>query len=74
MVIERGWTVVDAAGDEVGQVEEVLADMDADIFNGLNVLPGVLGKQLYVPAESVESIVEGTVRLDVTKDELREAD
>ena len=34
MVIEHGWSVVDAEGDEVGRIDEVLGDEDADIFNG----------------------------------------
>ena len=74
MVIERGWSVVDAADDEVGQVEEVLGDVDADIFSGLSVLPGALARRLYVPAEDVEWIVEGRIRLSVTRDEVREDD
>ena len=43
MVIEQGWSVVDADGDDVGRIDEVLGDQDADIFNGLQVLTGVLG-------------------------------
>ena len=70
MVIEQGWSVVDAAGDAVGRVDEVLGDEDADIFNGLNVLTGALGRPTYVPAEQVDEIVEGKVKLGLTKDEL----
>jgi hypothetical protein len=68
MMIEQGWTVVDAAGDDVGRVDEVLGDQDADIFNGLHILTGVLGKQTYIPAERVGKIVEGRVQLELTKD------
>jgi hypothetical protein len=71
MVIEQGWSVVDSAGHDVGRVDEVLGDEDADIFNGLNVLTGALGRPTYVPAEQVDEIVDGKVRLAVTKDELR---
>ena len=70
MVIEQGWSVVDADGDDVGRIDEVLGDEDADIFNGLQVLTGVLGTPKYVPAERVGEIVEGRVRLDLKKDEL----
>lgn len=70
MMIEQGWNVVDADGDEVGRVDEVLGDTGADIFNGLNVLTGALGRPTYVAAERVGEIVEGRVRLDVSKDEL----
>jgi len=63
IMIEPGWTVVDSDGNEVGRIDDVLGDENADIFSGLHILTGVSGKQTYVPAESVEEIVEGRVRL-----------
>ena len=41
-VIEAGWKVVDAAGDEIGEVESVVGDSAEDIFNGLAVSKGLL--------------------------------
>jgi hypothetical protein len=70
MMIERGWPVVDADGHEVGRVDEVLGDEGADIFNGLQILTGTLGKPTYVPSERVGEIVEGRVQLGLTKEEL----
>jgi hypothetical protein len=70
MVIEQGWSVVDADGEDVGRIDEVLGDEEADIFNGLQVLTGVLGKPRYVPSERVGEIVEGRVTLELRKDEL----
>jgi hypothetical protein len=70
MMIEQGWAVVDSAGDDAGRVDEVLGDEGADIFNGLQILKGVIGKKAYVPAEEVGEIVEGRVQLLLTKDEL----
>ena len=35
MVIEQGWSVVDSEGEDVGRIDEVLGDEEADIFNGL---------------------------------------
>lgn len=70
MVIERGWSVVDADGKELGRVDEVLGDQEADIFNGLQILAGVLAKPTYVPAERVGEIVEGRVQLELKSDEL----
>ena len=70
IVIERGWTVVDADGKDLGRVDEVLGDQDADIFNGLQILTGKIAKPAYVPAESVGEIVEGRVQLRLAKDEL----
>ncbi len=70
MLIEEGWTVVDAADKDVGRVDEVLGDEGADIFNGLQILTGAIGKKTYVPAEDVGEIVEGRIQLRRTKDEL----
>jgi hypothetical protein len=63
IVIEQGWEVVDATGEHVGRVEEVVGDREDDIFNGLKVATGLLGKAEYVPAESVGEITEGRVQL-----------
>jgi hypothetical protein len=57
LMIERGWKVVDADGERVGRVDEVLGDRDADIWDGLRV------DGEYVPAERVGSIVDGCVTL-----------
>jgi hypothetical protein len=70
MLIEQGWSVVDSDGHDLGRVDEVLGDESADIFNGLQVLTGTLGKPTYVPAERVGEIVEGRVQLRLTKEEL----
>ena len=70
MLIEQGWTVVDSAGEDVGRIDEVLGDEGADIFNGLQILKGAIGRKAYVPAEEVGVIVEGRVQLQLTKDEL----
>jgi hypothetical protein len=70
IMIEQGWTVVDSSGDEVGRIDEVLGDEEADIFNGLNIPTGARGKIAYVPAERVGEIVEGRVQLELTKNEV----
>ena len=70
MLIEQGWSVVDSDGHDLGRIDEVLGDESADIFNGLQVLTGTLGKPTYVPAERVGEIVEGRVQLRLTKEEL----
>lgn len=58
LMIERGWEVVDAAGERVGKVDEVLGDKHTDIWDGLTVS----GK--YVAAEDVTEIVEGRITLN----------
>ena len=57
LLIEPGWEVVDANGERIGKVDEVLGDFEADIWDGLTVD----GK--YVPAEQVASIVEDRITL-----------
>lgn len=64
MVVERGWRVVNADGEELGKVDEVLGDTGHDIFDGLNVRRGLLGGVEYYPAELVREIREGEIVLD----------
>ena len=68
MVVEPGWKVVAADGKSVGRVDEVVGDAGADIFTGLKVLKGLLGKPKYVPSEEVAEIVDGCVTLKITHD------
>jgi hypothetical protein len=58
VVIQRGWDVVDASGKHVGKVDEVLGDIELDIWDGLTVS----GK--YVAAEDVARIVDGHITLN----------
>jgi len=64
-MIERGWIVRDADGKEIGRVHEVTGDENADIFDGLTITKGILGKDKYVPSEHVAAIREGEVALDI---------
>jgi hypothetical protein len=73
-VVERGWEVVGSDGSKLGTVEEVLGDPEHDIFDGLSVATGLLGKPRYVPAELVQEIVEGSVRLSIGQDEAERLD
>jgi hypothetical protein len=68
-VVDPGWAVVASDGSEVGKVDEILGDPEADIFDGLSVGAGtVLDKPLYVPSEQVGAIEEGTVHLTIDAD------
>jgi hypothetical protein len=70
-MIESGWNVVASDGEDAGHVDEVTGDSSADIFNGLAISSGPLGKPRYVPAEQVARIVEGRVELALTSDEVK---
>jgi uncharacterized protein YrrD len=69
-LIEPGWKVFDASGQEVGRVHEVTGDPNADIFDGLTIRKGILSKDKYVPAEHVTTIYEGEVHLSMTRGEV----
>ena len=71
-MIEPGWKVIDAAGEDIGAVHEVTGDENADIFDGLAVSEGMFRTKKYVPSEQVAEIVEGEVRLRVNGDRLQD--
>ncbi len=74
LMIKPGWKVLASDGSDVGEVDEVVGDSSIDIFNGLAIATSALGKPRYVPAERVEGIVEGTVRLTLTADQVDRLD
>lgn len=60
-VVEKGWHVRDEDGNELGHVNEITGDPEADIFDGVEVSHGLLEKPEYVPSERVVEIREGEV-------------
>jgi hypothetical protein len=66
-MIESGWKVFDAEGEEIGTVDEVTGDENVDIFDGLAIKQGTLSKDQYVPSENVAQILEGEVHLSLTR-------
>ena len=74
LVIEEGWKVLDASGEEAGHVVEVIGDSGVDIFNGLAISTGLLTGHRYVPAEAVKSITEGSVQLSLSADQVKQLD
>jgi hypothetical protein len=71
-MIETGWKVVASDGNEVGEVDEVVGDSTADIFDGLAIATSMFGKPRYVPSEQVAEIMEGTVRLSLTREQVEQ--
>ncbi len=74
LLIEAGWKVLAADGTEVGKVDEVTGDSNADIFDGLAIATSALGKPRYVPSEQVAEINEGTVRLKLSPEQVEGLD
>jgi ribosomal 30S subunit maturation factor RimM len=67
--VEKGWAVYDRDGEEIGKVEEIAGDEEADIFDGFGIKTGTFGSTKYVPAEIVDSIAVGEIRLSISGDE-----
>lgn len=70
-VIERGWSVVDAEGNEIGKIDQITGDVEHDIFDGLTIGDGgtVLTRPKYVPAERVAEVRVGLITLDLSPQE-----
>jgi hypothetical protein len=73
-MVEPGYPVAAMDGEEIGRVEQTLGDTVADIFDGLAVSIGLLGKPKYVPSELVASIDTEAVRLTIGKDDVERLD
>jgi hypothetical protein len=68
-VVESGWVVVASDGSEVGKVDKVLGEPEADIFDRLAAGAGTaLDRPVYVPSEQVGAIEDGTVHLTIDAD------
>jgi hypothetical protein len=68
MVLEPGTDCVSSDGQRVGRVEHVLADEDADIFDGLVVdTDAGPGGLVFVDAPEVEEIYERAVVLKIAE-------
>jgi uncharacterized protein YrrD len=72
LVVEPGWNVVDAEGNEVGRVEQVVGDPNADIFSGLLISTGLFTGHRYVPSEDVGAINAGRVHLQLDGDAIKQ--
>jgi hypothetical protein len=67
LMIEPGWRVESADGQEVGRVLEVTGDSGADIFDGLAIASSMFKQPRYVPSEAVGEIVDGRVQLKLDR-------
>lgn len=73
-VLEEGTPVLGRSGERIGVVEHVLADWQADIFEGLILGTRLLpGGRLYADVEQIAELHERGVVLSVDRDALREA-
>ena len=69
LALEKGTPVLDAGGEEIGKVSEVVADEQKDIFSGIRWRQGLLGDQHFVPADLIDVLTSDAVRLSVSAEE-----
>ncbi|HET7044833.1 MAG TPA: hypothetical protein VFI37_08295 [Gaiellaceae bacterium] len=67
LLIEPGWKVESADGEELGRVEEVAGDSSTDIWDGLSIATGPVARPRYVAAEQVEAIYPERIVLSLDK-------
>ena len=72
--IEADAEVFTSDGFAVGKVSKVVGDPTADVFTGLAVSKGLIGKPSFVPSERVTGIWSKRVEIDVTQDEFERLD
>jgi len=68
--IDEGAEVIGRDDESAGKVSRVVGDPDADVFTGLAVVSGVLGKERLVESERVSGIWPDRVHVDLTADEI----
>ena len=67
MLIERGMTVRGRDAD-LGTVEQVIVDTDADVFRGLVLVQGLLlTRRSFLSAEHVVAVSGNVVQVDISK-------
>ncbi len=69
LALEEGTSVYSSDGEEVGRVRHVVADEQKDIFSGIVFRTGLLSDDRFVPADAVDAITEGSVRLTISSAE-----
>ena len=66
-VIDSGADVVSSDGEKTAKVSRVVGDADADVFTGLAVKVGILGRERFIPSEHVQEIRPDRIRVDISK-------
>ena len=72
VTLGSGTPIVTSDGNELGRVNEVIADRQKDIFSGVTFSDGVLSGDLFVPADLIEAITTEHVRLSATAAEAKD--
>jgi hypothetical protein len=70
LALDEGTPIVASDGEQVGKVHEVIADRQKDIFSGITFRPGLLDTPVFVPADKIGRLTEGSVELAITAGEV----
>src|SRR5690349_19833277 len=65
LTLEKGTPVLSSDGEQIGHVAHVLADADADVFDGIVIAGG--GKHRFADAPEVQEIFENGVVLTLDR-------
>ena len=72
LVLEEGTAVLASGGEQIGRVEHVLADADADVFDGVIVdMRSGPGGHRFADAEQIDAIYERGVLLKLDAEAAR---
>jgi sporulation protein YlmC with PRC-barrel domain len=65
MTLQSGTRVATSDGNELGKITQVIADREKGIFSGVAYRPGLIGSELFIPADLIDNITEQEVRLSI---------
>jgi uncharacterized protein YrrD len=63
--------VYSSDGQRVGTISEVLGSEDEDVFHGIEVSEGILGRTVLIPAVHVSDITNKRITTDLPADAIR---
>lgn len=61
LALERGTPIYSSENEEIGEVDEVIADRQKDIFSGITFRTGVTSSTRFIPADRIERLNDGAV-------------
>lgn len=66
MVLEKGTPVLGADGAEIGDITEIVADRQKDIFSGIVVKSGLFSDKRLIPADMIDEMTAEAVRVRIS--------
>lgn len=72
VTLEKGADVFDSNDKQIGEIGEVVADRQKDIFSGITLSGGLFGTERFVPAVLIKDMGAEGVHLSIAEDEVKE--